>query len=103
MTDLSGLAEAGFDAATIVRVGELLRKENIKTDPEMQALEDVACLVFLENFYTDFSRKHDDDKVIDILRKTWKKMSPAGHAAALDLAKALPEDRLTLIQRALAA
>lgn len=97
------LAEAGFDAATVVRVGELLRKENIKTDPEMQTLEDVACLVFLENFYTDFSRKHDDDKVIDILRKTWKKMSPAGHAAALDLAKALPEDRLALIQRALAA
>jgi len=97
------LTDAGFDAATIARVGELLRKENLKTDPEMQTLEDVACLVFLENFYTDFSRKHDDDKVIDILRKTWKKMSPAGHAAALDLAKALPQDRLDLIQRALAA
>lgn len=97
------LAEAGFEAATVTRVGELLRKENLPTDPEMQTLEDVACLVFLENFYTDFSRKHDDDKVIDILRKTWKKMSPTGHAAALDLAKALPQDRLLLIQRALAA
>jgi hypothetical protein len=97
------LTDAGFDAATVARVGELLRKENLKTDPEMQTLEDVACLVFLEIFYTDFSRKHDDDKVIDILRKTWKKMSPAGHAAALDLAKALPDDRLQLIQRALAA
>lgn len=97
------LTAAGIDAATVSRVGELLRKENIKTDPEMQTLEDVACLVFLENFYTDFSRKHDDDKVIDILRKTWKKMSPAGHAAALELAKALPEDRLKLIERALAA
>lgn len=97
------LAEAGVEAGIVARVGELLRKENLKTDPEMQTLEDVACLVFLENFYTDFSRKHDDDKVIDILRKTWKKMSPAGHAAALDLAKALPEDRLQLIQRALAA
>lgn len=97
------LAEAGIEAGIIARVGELLRKENIKTDAEMQTLEDVACLVFLENFYTDFSRKHDDDKVIDILRKTWKKMSPAGHAAALDLAKTLPEDRLQLIQRALAA
>jgi len=97
------LAEAGIEAGIIARVGELLRKENIKTDAEMQTLEDVACLVFLENFYTDFSRKHDDDKVIDILRKTWKKMSPTGHAAALDLAKALPEDRLQLLQRALAA
>lgn len=97
------LAEAGFDAATIARVGALLRKENLKTDAEAQTLEDVACLVFLENFYTDFSRRHDDEKVVDILRKTWKKMSPAGHAAALDLAKALPEDRLKLIERALAA
>lgn len=97
------LAEAGFDDIAIARVGELLRKEKIKTDAEAQTLEDVACLVFLENFYTDFSRKHDDAKVIDILQKTWKKMSPAGHAAALDLAKALPQDRLALIQRALAA
>lgn len=97
------LAEAGFDDITIARVGELLRKEKLKADPESQTLEDVACLVFLENFYTDFSRKHDDAKVIDILQKTWKKMSPAGHAAALDLAKALPQDRLALIQRALAA
>ncbi|HEY4134340.1 MAG TPA: DUF4202 domain-containing protein [Alphaproteobacteria bacterium] len=97
------LAEVGYDAAMVARVGALLRKENLKGDSEMQALEDAACLVFLENFYTDFSRQHDDEKVIDILRKTWKKMSPAGHAAALDLAKALPEDRLKLIERALAA
>lgn len=97
------LAEAGFDDITVARVGELLRKEKLKVDAESQTLEDVACLVFLENFYTDFSRKHDDEKVIDILRKTWKKMSPAGHAAALDLAKALPDDRLKLIERALAA
>lgn len=97
------LAEAGFDDITIARVGELLRKEKLKVDSDAQTLEDVACLVFLENFYTDFSRKHDDAKVIDILQKTWKKMSPAGHAAALDLAKSLPDDRLKLIERALAA
>ncbi len=97
------LAEAGFDELTIARVGELLRKEKLKTDADAQTLEDIACLVFLENFYTDFSRKHDDAKVIDILQKTWKKMSPAGHAAALELAGSLPPDRLVLIQRALAA
>lgn len=97
------LAEAGYDAETVARVGQLLRKENIKGDAEAQTLEDVACLVFLENFYADFSRKHADDKVIDILRKTWAKMSPQGHAAALELAKSLPEDRRTLIERALAA
>ncbi|HEU0071474.1 MAG TPA: DUF4202 domain-containing protein [Alphaproteobacteria bacterium] len=97
------LAEAGFDDLTIARVGELLCKEKLKVDSDAQTLEDVACLVFLENFYTDFSRKHDDAKVIDILQKTWKKMSPAGHAAALELAGSLPPDRLVLIQRALAA
>ncbi|MDR2240455.1 MAG: DUF4202 domain-containing protein [Zoogloeaceae bacterium] len=97
------MADAGYDAASIARVGVLLRKENLKTDAEAQTLEDVACLVFLENFYTEFSRRYDDDKVIDILRKTWKKMSPAAHAAALDLAQTLPPDRLRLIERALAA
>jgi hypothetical protein len=96
------LSEAGYDAATVARVGQLLRKENLKRDGEAQLLEDAACLVFLENFFTDFSRQHDDDKVIDILRKTWAKMSDKGHAAAMTLAGGLPEDRRRLIERALA-
>ena len=96
------LAAAGYDAATVARVGQLLRKENLKTDAEAQALEDAACLVFLENFFADFSRRYDDAKVIDILRKTWVKMSDQGHAAALQLAGALPADRRRLIEAALA-
>lgn len=96
------LSEAGYDAATVARVGQLLRKEHLKTDTEAQLLEDAACLVFLENFFTDFSRQHDDAKVIDILRKTWAKMSPKGHAAALTLKSALPEDRQRLVEAALA-
>lgn len=94
------LTAAGYDAATVARVGQLLRKEHLKTDAEAQLLEDAACLVFLENFFTDFSRKHDDAKVIDILRKTWVKMSPTGHAAALALSRTLPEDRRRLVESA---
>lgn len=96
------MTDAGYDASDVARVGQLLRKENLKSDDEAQLLEDAACLVFLENFFTDFSRQHDDAKVIDILRKTWAKMSPQGHAAALSLKDSLPEDRRRLIETALA-
>jgi len=84
------LAKAGYDAAMVERVGSLIRKERIKSDPEAQTLEDVACLVFLENYLADFAGKHDEAKVVDILRKTWRKMSPRGQEAAraLDLAPA---------------
>ena len=79
------LAQVGYDAATITRVQDLLRKKNLKSDPEMQSLEDVACLVFLENDFADLARQHDAAKVIEILRKTWKKMSPRGQQAALEV------------------
>jgi hypothetical protein len=96
------LTAAGYDAAAVARVGQLLHKAHLKTDAEAQCLEDAACLAFLENVFTDFSRQHDDAKVVDSLRKTWAKMSPAGHAAALDLKDALPEDRRRLIEAAVA-
>ena len=79
------LAGVGYDAGTVARVQSLLRKEKLKRDPDVQALEDAACLVFLENDLAQFATRHDPAKVIDILRKTWTKMSPAGHAAALGL------------------
>ena len=93
------LAEVGYDAETIRRVQGLIRKEQIKRDAEAQCLEDVACLVFLESYFADFSQKHDEAKVIDILQKTWKKMSPEGHAAALGLA--LPAGATELVEKAL--
>ena len=93
------LAEVGYDAETIRRVQGLIRKEQLKRDAEAQCLEDVACLVFLESYFADFSQKHDEAKLIDILQKTWKKMSPAGHAAALGLA--LPEGAKELVEKAL--
>ena len=93
----------GEAAREVGRWRAALRKENLKTDAEAQLLEDAACLVFLENFFTDFSRRHDDAKVIDILRKTWAKMSAKGHAAALTLKDSLPDDRRRLVEAALAA
>ena len=90
-----------FDEALIARVQSLIRKERLKTDAEVQTLEDVACLVFLENDYVDFARQHQSDKVMDILRKTWRKMSDRGHAAALELAKELPEAERELVVMAI--
>ena len=93
------LESAGYDAATTARVEALLRKQRLKRDPEVQTLEDVACLVFLDNYLADFATRHDRAKVIGVLRKTWTKMSPAGHQAArgLDLdeaARALLDEAL---------
>jgi hypothetical protein len=79
------LRAVGYDDATIERVRSLIRKQNLKSDVEAQTLEDVICLVFLENYFADFARDHDEEKLVKILRKTWKKMSDRGHAAALKL------------------
>lgn len=95
------LASAGYGAEEIARVQSLVRKERLKHDAEAQMLEDVTCLVFLEHEFPGFAAKHPEEKVIDIVRKTWPKMSEAGHAAALGLPLA-PALR-GLVERALAA
>lgn len=95
------LRQAGYDDATIGRVRTLLKKERIKTDPESQALEDVICLCFLENYFADFAPRHDEDKVVNILKKTWAKMSPTGHAAALNLT--MPPAARRLVEKALSS
>ena len=68
-------------------------------DAESQQLEDVVCLVFLEHHFADFAERHAEEKVVDIVRKTWIKMSPAGHEAALALD--LPAEARSLIETAL--
>jgi len=93
------IAEAGYEADVIDRVKGLLRKHRLKTDPEVQMLEDVACLVFLESYFADFSKRHDEAKVIGILQKTWAKMSPKGHDAALALD--MPAEARALVEKAL--
>ena len=93
------LREVGYDEPTIARVRSLLRKERLKQDPEAQTLEDVICLVFLESYFADFARQHEEEKVLGILRKTWRKMSPRGQQFAMSLTLS-PEARL-LVERAL--
>ena len=94
------LRDVGYDEATISRVESLLRKERLKADPDVQLLEDVICLVFLEHYLPAFAPKHDDDKLTDVLRKTWRKMSEEGHRAAL--AVAMPAELRALVHRAVA-
>lgn len=79
------MAEHGATAEEIERVSFLLHKKKLYDDPDTQALEDAACLVFLEFHSAEFAAKTDREKVINILQKTWKKMSEAGHAQALAL------------------
>ena len=79
------LKKVGYDEETIAQVRMLLKKKDLKSNPEAQTLEDVACLVFLESYFWDFSRLHDEDKIIGILRKTWAKMSARGQEAAREL------------------
>jgi hypothetical protein len=99
--DIAGeiMGDVGYDAETIDRVQTLLRKRGLKTDPDVQLMEDVICLVFLEHYFHDFAPKHDEEKLIPIVQKTWKKMSDRAHEAALQLEYA-PED-LAVIQKAL--
>ena len=84
------LAQAGYDEATAQRVQSLVRKEKLKQDPQAQLLEDVTCLVFLEHYFAGFAGKHDEAKLVRIVRMTWAKMSPTGHEAALGLGLAAP-------------
>jgi len=93
------LESIDYDEATIKKVSALLQKKLLKKNPDTQALEDVICLVFIEFYFEDFAAKHSEEKTIDIVQKTWKKMSDKGHTAALQLP--LSETALALIQKAL--
>ena len=77
------MAEAGYRADERARVAALLRKEGIKRNPEMQALEDVICFVFLRWYFADFAAKHPEDEIVRIVAKTARKMSPEARAQAL--------------------
>jgi uncharacterized protein DUF4202 len=94
------LRGVGYEEALIARVQALIRKEGLKRDPEVQCLEDVICLVFLESYCADFATHHDVAKLLPIIRKTWEKMSPAGREVARTIA--LPADVRRLVAAALA-
>lgn len=99
--DLTGeiLKEVGFDDEFTDRVKAIILKKLIKKNKESQALEDVICLVFLDYYFDEFAAKHADEKIIDILQKTWKKMSPEGHEAALKIN--FSEKSLALVKEAI--
>lgn len=97
------LTEVGYDIALAERVGDLLQKKRLKSDPEVQLFEDAICLTFLAVDFAPFAAKHPDEKVIDIVRKTWAKMSERGHTEALQLASSLPAPLSALVERALNA
>jgi hypothetical protein len=82
------LLAAGVPANEADEAATWVSKTAIKTNAGSQALEDAACLVFLENEIGDFAAQHADyprEKFVDILRKTWRKMSPGAQQAALAL------------------
>ncbi len=95
------MAACGYDEAVIARVGALARKEQLRSDGEAQTLEDVACLVFLRYYAARFAAKHPGEKVLDILIKTQRKMSPRGRAAGLEFGAPAPV--LALYQQGLRA
>jgi Domain of unknown function (DUF4202) len=94
------LREVGYDEVLIGRVRSLLRKEGLRRDPEVQCLEDVICLVFLEYYCADFAKQHDLAKALGVLQKTLEKMSPYG----LEVARtsSLSPEVHTLVDAALA-
>ncbi len=77
------MAAAGYSAAECDRVGVLVRKEGLKRDPEVQALEDVICFVFLRHYFGGFADGRDPASVVDIVTKTARKMSAAARARVL--------------------
>jgi hypothetical protein len=77
------MAEAGYPDTDCARAGVLLRKEGLKRDPEVQALEDVICFTFLRWYFQPFAASRAPEEVLDIVTKTARKMSAAGRARAL--------------------
>ncbi len=96
------LLEAGVAPEHAADVATWVSKTGLQTNPGTQALEDAACLVFLENEIVAFASQHAEytpEKFIEILRKTWRKMSPNAHRHALALQ--LPESIAALMKSAL--
>lgn len=96
----SVLESVGYGADVIDAVVAVNLKQGLKTNPDVQMIEDTLCLVFLENQFEGYIGKWEDEKIVRILQKTWGKMSPVGHEAAMRLP--LSEKALSLVQQALA-
>jgi hypothetical protein len=98
------MRQAGYDDAMIERVKKAVGKRGIKSNPETQLLEDIADLVFIEHYMLAFAQSkpdYDEEKWLDIIRKTWKKMSKNAQAFALSGKITLPEPLVPLITKAI--
>jgi hypothetical protein len=99
------MAQAGYKTDDIERAKKMVGKKAIKSNPDTQLLEDVVDLVFIEHYMLEFAGKHpeySEQKWIEIVQKTWKKMSEKGQQFALSGAIKLPEPLVPLIKKALA-
>jgi hypothetical protein len=97
------MKQAGYDEDMIERVKTAVGKKGLKVNPETQMLEDVTDLVFIEYYMLEFAGQKPDyseAKWLDIVGKTWKKMSDAAHAYALSGKLKLPEPLVPLITKA---
>lgn len=94
------LAEAGYDQSVIDAVRRINLKQNLRSSADMATMEDALCLSFLEYELDEFIAKYDADKVVEVVQKTWKKMSERAHQLALTLP--FSATGLALVQRALA-
>ena len=77
--------DCGYSEEEAGRVAAMIRKEDLKKDEDTQTLEDIACLVFLDDQFEEFEKQHDEDKIIRILQKTWGKMTEKGHELAYEV------------------
>ena len=91
---------AYYTKVEVERCMALIEKEGLKQgEEEVQVLEDVACLVFLDDQFDEFQKKHDEEKMVGILKKTWGKMSKQGQEMALEIP--MTEECKVLVQKAL--
>jgi hypothetical protein len=80
------LEQNGYPEEDWKRCQKLIEKEGLKQgEDEVQILEDVACLVFLDDQFDDFKDQHNEEKIVNIVKKTWGKMSKEGQDMALTL------------------
>ena len=97
------MRQAGYDDGMVGRVMAIVSKMGLKVNPETQLMEDVGDLVFLEHYMSDFAAKHpeyDEEKWLQIIGKTWRKMSPRAHEFALSGGISLPGALVPLILKA---
>lgn len=95
------MQDAGYSVEQANRAAAIIGKKGLGRDPDVQALEDCACLVFLENYFADFARKIEHDHMVRIVQKTWRKMSPRAHELALKLP--MSDASAALVKEALGA